>query len=228
MYCKKLFALGAAAVIAVAALSAGSAAAAGTKVTVRVEGKERTLLAPTVVQTHSGWITKGGVASGKCSASSGQGALDVATHHRWGGTFSTSFGSYFIKSILGETDNGPKYYWSIFVNDRYATTGACGLKLHPGDVLLFAAATYPEYPIGIEAPSTATVGHTFDVTVVWWGAKGKPKPLAGATLSVGGHSGTTNSHGVVPLTPSHTGSFVLTATHAGYIRAAQVQLRVTA
>ena len=223
----KFLALGGA-LAAVAALPVGQAiAAGGTKVTVRVEGKTKTLLAQKQVQTHSGWITKGGVPAGQCSAASGQGALDVATHHSWNGTFSTSLGSYFIKTILGETDNGPKIYWSIFVNNASASTGACGIKLHAGDQLLFAATKYPEYPIAIKSPATAKVGQQFNVTVVAYNAGGKSKPLAGATVSVNGHSGKTDSHGIVPLTPSHSGTYTLQAEKAGYIRAASVRLTVS-
>lgn len=220
--CNKVLALGGAILL----VAAAPAAAAGTKVSVRVEGKSRTLLAPTVVKTHAGWITKGGAPTGKCSATSGQGALDVATHHRWAGSFSTSLGSYFIKTILGETDNGPNIYWSIFVNNRSASTGACGITLHAGDQLLFAAAKYPEYPIAIQAPSTATVGHSFNVSVVWFNAAGKAKPLAGATLSTGGRSGKTNSHGIVSLTATHPGTFVLQAEKTGYIRASAARVVV--
>src|SRR5438270_13293243 len=65
------------------AASGPKLAAAGPKVTVRVEGRTHNLLPTTTVQTQSGWITKGGVATGLCSAQSGAGALDAATHHNW-------------------------------------------------------------------------------------------------------------------------------------------------
>ncbi len=94
-------------------------------------------------ETHAGWITAGHVARGKCSARSGQGALDVATHHRWAGSFSNSLGSYFITTILGEADNGPRYYWSIFINNRSASTGACEIKLHNGDQLAVCGGHVP-------------------------------------------------------------------------------------
>jgi hypothetical protein len=220
---KQILALAGAAV----AFAAAPAAAGATKVSVRVEGKTRTLLPPTAVQTHAGWITSAGAPRGSCSAQSGQGALDVATRHRWAGPFTASLGSYFIKKILGETENGPSIYWSIFVNNRSASTGACGIKLHRGDQLLFAAAKYPEYPIAIKAPSTTRVGHTVRITVVWFNAGGKAKPLPGATLSVAGGSGKTNGQGIVEITPTFDGTFTLSATHAGYIRAAPVSLRVT-
>jgi Domain of unknown function (DUF4430) len=213
MHRKQVLALGGALVAAVAITAVDAAAAGATKVSVRVEGASRTLLTATTVQTHSGSITKGGVASGKCSAQSGMGALDAATHHNWVGTFSTSLKDYFIKGILGETDNGPKLYWGIYVNNKSASTGACGVKLHAGDQLLFAAAPYPSYPLALSAPAHASAGRAFTVTVKGFDAKGRSKALANATVA--GH--TTDSHGHATITLAHTTT--LTATAKGYVRA---------
>jgi hypothetical protein len=203
--------------------------ALGASVTVRVEGKTRTLLAPTVVQTRTGSITRGGAPSGKCPASCAQGALDAATHHRWGGTWSNSYDEYFVTSILGESyAHSTTYYWSVWINNRYAQAGACDIKLHRGDQLLFAAeGSTTADPIAIKAPSSATVGQTFDVTVVTYNQSGKSKPLAGATVTVAGHSGKTDRHGVVPLTPDSAGTFTLSAFDKGYIRAAPVTVHVS-
>jgi hypothetical protein len=230
---------GAAVVLALApaaGLTAGGAAAAPARpaisspsVTVRVEGLDRTLLTPTAVQTHAGSITRFHAPAGACSASSAAGALDAATHHKWGGTWSSSVGDYEITSILGERHSfTSKYYWSIWIDNRLATAGACGIKLHRGDQLLFAVEPIKttEDPIAIQAPATAAVGHMFNVTVVSYSQKGKATPLAGATVSVAGHSGLTNSQGVVPLTPSAPGTFTLLAQHAGYIRAAPARVVV--
>jgi hypothetical protein len=208
---------------------APAAAAQAAKVTVRVEGKTKTLLAPTVVKVGSGSVTKFGAPAGACPAASAQGALDAATHHSWIGTWSTKYGpEYFITGILGESYATSKtYFWEIFVNNKPASTGGCEIKLHPGDKVLFAADTGSQYPIAMIAPAHATVGHQFIVKVVAYNAKGKAKPLAGATVSVNGHSGKTDKHGTVPLTPSHVGAFTLKATAAGYIRAAPVTIRVS-
>jgi hypothetical protein len=227
MHCKKVLALGGAILIVVAAPVA-TAGAAGTRVTVRVEGKRRTLLPPTLVQTKSGWITKGGAPKGQCSAASGQGALDVATHHRWSGSFSASLKSYFIKTILGETDNGPKVYWSIFVNNKSAATGACGIKLHAGDTLLFAATVYPEYPIALTGPAKATAGKAFSVKVVRFTASGAGKPLAGAKVTGSGiRSAITNGAGIAQITAAHAGTLKLSADHNGYVRAAPLSVKVS-
>jgi hypothetical protein len=212
-----------------AALAAGRPA-----VTVRVEGLKHTLLAPKLVRAHSGWITRFGAPKGACSANSGQGALDVATHHRWRGKWSTQFGpEYEVTSILGETHRfTSKYFWEIFVNNVAATTGACELKLHRGERLLFAAVpqTGTEYPLGLRVLEKPVAGHPFHVHVVYFDAKGKPKPLEGATVTAGGisaepipnsrTSATTNSQGVATLTENRPGLVEITARKPGYIRAA--------
>jgi hypothetical protein len=208
---------------------APTTAALAAKVTVRVEGKRKTLLNPSVVKTGGGSITKFGASAGACSAASAQGALDVATHHSWIGKWSTTYGpEYFITSILGESYATSKtYFWEIFVNNVPATAGGCEIKLHPGDQLLFAADTGSQYPIVLTAPAHATAGHKFTAKAVAYNAKGKAKPLAGATVSANGHSSKTGKDGTVLLTLSHVGTFTLKASHAGYIRAAPVTLRVS-
>jgi hypothetical protein len=225
-----LAALLVASAVGVAAQASGAAeasAAPGPKVTVRVEGLSRTLLAPTQTTTRSGWV---GAPIHKCPAASVAGALDSATKHGWGGRFERGFGDYEITSILGETHaSTSKSVWKIFVNNVASSKRPCGTVLHSGEQLLFAAGprNRTEYPAAIEAPRAAAAGTTFYVTVVWFDAKGKPKPLAGATLSVAGRSGSTNGRGVVPLTPRHSGTFVLRAAHAGYIRPVPATVHVS-
>jgi len=179
------------------------------------------------VQVHSGSITKGGVAAGICPASSGQGALDVATHHRWGGKFDSSLKEYFVTSILGEIDNGPKYYWSIYVNNRSASTGGCEIKVHPGDQLLCAATSFPEYPLGLSGPASAKTGKAFAIKVVHYTAAGKAKPLARARVSGKGVSVTTNGAGVARITATHAGTLVLKASAKGYVRTAPLSVHVS-
>jgi hypothetical protein len=222
MHRKHILALGGATL----ALIAAPAVANATRVTVRVEGKTKTLLAATTVSTKSGWITKDGVPAGKCSASSGLGALNVATHRRWAGRFSNSLNDYFIQTILGETDNGPKYYWSIFVNNVSALTGGCGIKLHRGDRLLFAATIYPEFPLGLSGPASATAGRTFKVRTVGYNAAGKPKALGGVLVKGPGVNVVSNRHGIVKITTAKVGKLVLHASKKGWIRAAALTVRV--
>ena len=217
--------------LALTPLLSTTALAAANQVGVRVEGKSRTLLSSTTVGTPSspGSFTFGGTPAGACPKSSAAGALDAATDHRWGGTYDSSFNELVLTTILGEkwTLSSP-YYWSIWVNDHYASAGVCQLKLHNGDQLLFAAVPDKgfEYPLAIKAPSHATAGRPFAVKVVDY-PKGSAKPLAGARLSGSGINAVTNRRGVVSVTARHAGTIVLHADHQGFIRAATVRVRVS-
>jgi hypothetical protein len=62
---------------------------------------------------------------------------------------------------------------------------------------------------------------------VYYNAKGKAKPLAGATITVDGHGSRTGTDGTILIHPGGSGTFTFTATDAGYIRAVPVQVRIT-
>ncbi len=213
-----------------------AAAGAATYVTLRVEGKSKALLAPKRVKIGSGTFQKHGHT---CPADSAAGALQSATHGRWNGKFFSSLNDYEINSIFGESvGDSTKYYWELFANNVSATTGACGLKPHHNEQLMFAVVSDKDandYPLAIRsAPRDDTVGHAFKVQVVYYNARGHRHALSGAKVSGKGiQSVVTNSHGVAEVTPSSAGKLVLNASHAasngtGYIRAAAVAVRVTA
>src|SRR5665213_2063908 len=185
---------------------APGAALAGQKVSVRIEGATRSLQSARTVQTPSGFITKFGAPAGVCPADSALGALNVATHGRWKGKFYTSFNDFLISSVLGEAPNVKTGYWGIWVNNRYATTGACEIKLKPADHVLFAVDSVKkhEHPLGIIAPAKATAG----------------TPLAGAHVRGGGLSLVSGKRGTVPVTAGAAIKLTYTATDSGYIRSA--------
>jgi hypothetical protein len=225
---------------AVAAPTAALAAQAHT-VTVRVEGRTKTLLPATLVHLHSGSVTKGGAPKGACSENSEAGALDLATHHRWVGKFYAKYSDYLISSILGEKYSATaKYFWEVFA-DNVPATGACETKRpHAGEKLLFAAVPLADaaaYPLVISgAPKHATAGQAFKVKVDYVNGKGKMVALGGATLS--GKDFTqvvTSANGTAAITPTKSGTLTLGASHAdatkaserfGYIRSASVTLAV--
>jgi hypothetical protein len=213
------------AVAALGLILAGGAFAAGTTVSVRVEGKKRTLLPATVAHTTAGSITKAGAPPGNCPSTSAAGALDVATHHRWGAIYSTSFSQLELTSILGEkwTFSSPNY-WGVWVDNRYATTGMCQIKLRKGDRILFAvdSGKHHEHPLGVKAARHVRVGHRLRVKVVSYTDGGAAKPLAGVRI----HGATTNGAGFATITPTRSGRLRLTASHAGYIRSAAVSVKV--
>jgi hypothetical protein len=223
-------------IVALLAMPAAALAAGGPTVTVRVQGLTRALLLPKAVHTHGGWVTRYGAPRGACPARSAQGALNAATRRRWRGVWTTQFGpEYEITSILGETHSfSSKYFWEIFADNVAATAGACELKLHRGEQLLFAAVpqTGNAYPSALRAPQSVAAGHAFSVKVVWFNARGRAKPLAGARVTGGGLSATTNGSGVATLIAAHAGTLVLHAHHKRsastvYVRAVPVTVHVS-
>jgi hypothetical protein len=124
--------------IATAAAPHATAAAAGTKVSITIQGRTKTLLkTETVTAPASGSITRGGAPAGKCPADTAQGALNVATHGDWKGTWYSSYHEYYITGILGDTETTKKYYWGFYVNGKSSSKGACDVTLKAGDKLLF-------------------------------------------------------------------------------------------
>src|SRR5947209_7511595 len=207
MYRKSMLALCGATVAFV--LGAGSAAAAGPAVTVRVEGLKKNLLAPTLVRPGAGWMTRFGAPQGSCPNQSATGALDLATHDRWRGTWTKSFGDYEISSILGEAHGfSSKYFWEVFVNNVAASSGACGVKLHSGQQLLFAAVPQSgfEYPLRLSTAHSVVGGKAFAVKVVWFNAGGRAKPLAGAQVTARGIHAVTNKKGIATIAAHHRGT----------------------
>ena len=217
---RQFLALGGVAAAVVLATTA-PALGAGSSVTVRVEGVTHTLLPATVAHAESGSVTKGKTPKGACPGSSGAGYLDSATHHRWNGTYSSGLGVE-ITNILGETHkfSAKGFYWGIWVNNKFASTGLCDLKLKPGDQLLLAPApgTGTTYPIILTAPAKATAGHGFSVKATYFkSSKGKAKALKGVKVTDAG--GATGSGGAATVTVNKPGKVTLVATLKGYVRA---------
>jgi hypothetical protein len=220
-----------AATLALAPGATGLAAASRPKVGVRIEGAKRTLLPGTTVRAPAGWITKDGAPKGKCPADSAAGALNVATHGAWSGRWSDKYDDYLITKILGDTEKGTKAYWEILVNNVAASTGACQIKLHAGERLLFAVMplTGTGYALVIKAPRTATAGAPLKVAVDYVKSKDKKLPLAGATVTTSrGASMKTNAKGIATLRPRHAGRLTLRARKTGYVRAVARTVKVRA
>jgi hypothetical protein len=219
-----LLALSALALALASAGANGAQSAAGARVTVRVEGPHSTLLHTTTVRLGSAAVIKDGVAAERCSGSSAAGALELATHGRWSGTWSKSLKGYFVSAIDGVTfpSTGAEY-WAFWVNDAPASQGICGLDPKTGASLLFFPDCYGKScpknngVLGIAAPTVAHAGKPFTVTVTAYAdSNGKPTPAAGAAVSGGGASATTGAGGTASLTLAHAGPVTLrvTAPHA--------------
>ncbi|HTU27747.1 MAG TPA: hypothetical protein VMF07_00070 [Solirubrobacteraceae bacterium] len=154
------------------ALAAGS----GPAVTVRVEGATKTLLpASTVSAPTTGSITKGHTPAGTCPADSAAGALNLATHGRWNGSYYKGLGID-VSTILGTTLSYSKgSYWGFYVNDRLAPKGICDTKIVKGESLLFApvpAKGKAPKPIVVTGPKTVTAGTPFNLHAFVYTGKG--------------------------------------------------------
>jgi hypothetical protein len=209
--------------------STAFAATAAPKVTIRIEGAKRTLLAATAIRAPaSGFITQDGAPGGKCPADSAAGVLNAATKGSWSGTWQSTYNDYFVTKILGDTESGSKSYFEILVNNVPAVTGPCEIVLKPGDQLLFGAVPLSGtgYPLLIKAPKTAIAGSSLKVTVDDVNGSGRSAPLAGVTVSGGGIAARTNAKGVATLKPEHAGKLTLGASKTGCIRAATVTVKV--
>ena len=211
-----LAALGLLAVAAIAATSAGAKAPASA-VTVRVEGSSSTLLLPTSITLKAGNVNSDGVAGHTCSGLTAAGALQLATHGNWKGTWSKSLHGYFISAVdgLALPATGAEY-WAFWVNDAPASQGICGYKPKPGDAILFFPDCYGKKcppnggVLGVKAPSIVTAGRAASVTVTAYSdAAGKPSPKVGATVSGGGASAKTAAGGAATITFANPGRFWL-------------------
>lgn len=190
-------------------------------VSIRVEGLKKTLLLSKRTTGELGDVRKGGTPPGACSGRSAAGVLDRATHGHWTGSWSAKYQALSVTGILGEKHSfSSSYYWSIWVNHKYASSGICGITPQSGDKLLFAVE--PDkgtwYPTTLKAPRTTIVGHTFSVTLMGYGSSGA-KPLAGVTIKGNDvKPATTNHRGVAHLTAGFAAKIVLRAAPHGYIR----------
>jgi hypothetical protein len=206
----------------VLALSA-QALGAGSSITVRVEGLTRTLLPATVAHPESGSVTKAGAPKGSCPGSAAIGYFDSATHHKWGGSYSSGLGVE-VTSVLGETHtfSAKGFYWGLWVNDKFASTGLCDLKLKPGDQLLLAPApgSGTVSPIILSAPASAKVGTPFKVTATYFKTLKhgtKLTKLQGAKVT--GGAAVTGSNGTASVTATKAGKLTIVATEKGFVRA---------
>jgi hypothetical protein len=206
-----------------------SLALAGPKVSVRIEGANKTLQAAHTITTPNGSITKFGAPAGACPGSSALGALNVATKGRWKGTYYASYSDFLISSILGDAPSAKTGYWGLWVDNRYATTGACEVKVKAGDQILFAVDSIKkhEHPLGIIAPAKATAGKQFTLKVVSYSDNGKASPVVGAHVRGGGLNLVSGKRGTVALSDGAAATLTFTASDKGYIRAAATTVKVT-
>ena len=203
-------------------LATPARAAEPATVTVRVEGATHTLLPPTVVTTNTAAVIKDGNPADSCPGTAPIGALELATHGNWTGTWFKGFG-YSVEALLGESHLfAENSFWEFWYDNKPAPEGICGtehaVELKNGDSLLFfpecaEACSAPPNPLGIQAPATAAAGAEVPVTVTSYAnASGAPSPAQGATVSYEGTSAATDASGHATLRFAHAGQAEVTVT----------------
>jgi len=212
--------------LALTAAGSSAAATAAKPITVRVEGTTKTLLATTSVTLGSAAVVKDGKSSDSCGGTSAAGALQVATHGNWQGTWSASYDSYFLNAIEGLSfpSTGAEY-WAFWVNDAPSSAGICAYHPKPGDSILFFPDCFGKKcpksagVLGVKAAAVATVGRPFAVAVTAYSdAKGLGSQASGATVAGGGTSAKTQTSGIAKLTFAHSGHFTLRVTKPNAVR----------
>jgi hypothetical protein len=217
------------AAVAVVLAAWPTVAGAAPTVTVRVEGRNATLLPPTAVTLGADDVT---LADGStCHGNTAAAALDKATAGNWDRM-------PFVSTILGESHTfTANDYWAEWVSNRFGG-GLCTDALNDGDELLMlvdvsdAKFNPTVFPLTIGgAPATVAPGVPFTVTVTRYRTTGTPgtstpESAAEATVTAGGASATTDPAGQATLVLAGAGPTTIRATLAGS-RSAPVPVCVT-
>jgi hypothetical protein len=208
----------------------GASAAAGAQpetVTVRVEGFNGVTLLPQTQVTTS--TTPIPVEGGLCSGTSAGGALYDATHGDWEAKDEEEGISILgIEGVdLPPFGIGNYAYWSLWVNDEFASSGACTEELGPNADVVFAgqcfalgaecpdSATAPDHFLTSTPPSSSVVGVGEAVSLTIGSLStlsAAPEGLpAGVTVVAGPVSVTPNAQGVATLSFPDAGTYTLQA-----------------
>jgi hypothetical protein len=214
--------------LALCALPVGARAA---DVTFRAEGMKKTLVPRTEVTTTRKRVTHEG---SSCAGNTVLGALERATDGGWDGSFDSGLGDFFVSSIRGEAPAGAAF-WSLWVNHRASSTGACSTTVQDGDEVLFfvdrcegstpannfTCQNPPVLPLELRVPERVRHGRAFTARVVSYAASGRASRVAGARVRSPGHSVVSGADGTVRLrAPMRGAALVVRATKAGLVRVA--------
>lgn len=236
---KILFAAGAVALALAPAASAGTPS----NVSVRVEGLTSTVLPRTAVTTTTAPVSKDGDPAHSCPGTTAVGALELATAGDWSGYWDDAFGQS-VERILGEEhpfdpDAERNYYWTFWNNFEYQNAGACATELQEGDEVLFSLGCFgaceTPTPMRLSVPGRAAPGQPVEARVTEYAlvcdesfnCATEPREAAGATVTAGAVTATTDAAGVARLTLSERGPQGVRATKDGFIPTATEPVCVT-
>lgn len=220
-------------------VSASTAAAADPfKVSIRVEGKSRTLVSQRTVTLADAPITNKNDPdpAHSCNGQTALGALHAGTGGDWGGKFYEGQG-FFVDTIKGEKPAGNDFF-ELWVNHRVASVGFCDAKLRAGDdvLVLRQACVYdpktkqcpPEVrPLGVRVAKRIHKGHVATVRIVSYTPAGKSAPAKSATVYVNGRRlGRTDKSGEIKVKGTRTGVATIYAKEKGHARSETARVRI--
>jgi hypothetical protein len=210
---------------------AAPATAAPIKVTVRIEGKTKTIFEGTVTtDVHQ---VDGGDGSGphKCDRTNGganaipgptpTGAMDDATKLAgltWSGSYDASFDDFLVNRI-GPDAATSSQFWGVAVDGKSLQTGGCQAMVIAHQEVLWAYDSFNKKLLHATGPRTSRVGKLTKIKVI---DTEKDKPVAGARI--GGQK--TNAAGIAKLRFKTRGTKRLKATASKAIRSNQVVIQV--
>jgi hypothetical protein len=214
-----------------ATAAATTATAAPTKITVRIEGKAKTLFEG-AVKTDVHEVDAGdGSGPHKCDGTNGganpaagptaTGALDSAIKLgglTWSGSYDASFEDFLVNQI-GPDAASSSQFWGVAVQGKSLQVGGCQAIVTAGDEVLWAYDSFNKKLLRASGPKTTRVGKVTKVKVI---DTEKGKPVAGARI--GGKK--TNAGGIAKLRFKTTGTKRLKATASKAIRSNQLVVKV--
>jgi hypothetical protein len=196
-------------------------------VTVRVEGFNGVTLLPQTQVTTS--TTPIPVESGSCSGTSAGGALYDATHGNW--KVQDEKEGVAILGIDGVNlppfGSGDYAFWALWVESKFAESGACSEQLQTGDHVVFVGQCFalgpecssesaPDHFLTETAPSSnvANVGEAVSVTIgslSTASGAGEATLPTGVTVTGGAQAVSPNAQGVATLSFPSAGIYTIQA-----------------
>jgi hypothetical protein len=224
---------GALAVLAALACAApAGAAAAPTKVSVRVEGKTKTIFEGAV--TTDVHTVDGGDGTGahKCDGTNGgagtvpgptaTSAMDDAVKHgglTWGGSYNASFDDFIVNQI-GPDASTSSQFWGVAVQGKSLEVGGCQKIVTAGQEVLWAYDSFGKKLLRASGARKVRVGKVLSVKVV--DTEKDNAPVKGARI--GGKK--TNAKGIAKLRFKSVGTKRLKARATKAIRSNQLTVKV--
>ncbi|HEX8102171.1 MAG TPA: hypothetical protein VF533_06155 [Solirubrobacteraceae bacterium] len=218
---------------ALSVLACATPALAAPTVSVRVEGRDGTLLERTPVTLDAATPAPGN----GCPGDSAAAAIEAGTQGDWDR-------QVFTQRILGETHKfDDSDYWAEWLDTGGGYRrggGICDDRLSDGDEVLMLVDLSPPpsyaptvFPLAVEGlPSQVERGQSVTVTVVEYRSEtggtgeGTRTPVQGATVAGGAVTATTAADGTATLTFADSGAFTVKATKSGDAPSAGVRVSV--